>query len=258
MISCLSGLQCHHHPWSPPLSPPLPLVPSLSPPVPPLSPANQCKLYQIDCSRLQPMPFQNAAAPPICPEENVLVNCCRTRVPQKLPQKIAHVLRLARGSSLRICSQGFSFFFWEVSFCHSLLLGFLLTMSFLLPFYTLRLRLPPFFIIVSLLRNENYDSKDHLINDYSHVQGGGGGQFSSIHRRAAQAGTTLTQVIFVIALIFNITIIPIVVINVIVVPIFDRLDPQMRNNFFENEDDSPLLVTSIDGISTQVSSSSSS
>ena len=27
---------------------------------------------------------------------------------------------------------------------------------------------------------------------------------------------------------------------------------QARNNFFENEDDSPLLVTSIDGISTQV------
>ena len=118
-----------------------------------------------------------------------------------------------------------------------------------------------FVIIVSFLINENYDSKDHLINDYSDVQGGGG-QFSSIHRRAAQAGTTLTQVIVVIALIFNIviiiTIIPIIVIIVIIVTIHDCLDPQMRNNFFENEDDSPLLVTSIDGISTQVSSSSSS
>ena len=237
--------------------PPPPLVPPFVPPVPPLSPANQCKLYQIDCSRLQPMPFQNAAAPPICPEENVLVNCCRTRVPQKLPQKIAHVLRLARGSRLRICSQGFRFFFWEVSFCHSLLLGVLLTMSFLLPFYTLRLRLPPFLSLLFLI-NENYDSKDHLINDYSDVQGGGGGQFSSIHRRAAQAGTNLTQVIFVIALIFIITVIPIIVIIVIIVTIYDCLDPQMRNNFFENEDDSPLLVTSIDGISTQVSSSSSS
>ena len=115
-----------------------------------------------------------------------------------------------------------------------------------------------FVIIVSFLRNENYDSKDHLINDYSDVQGGGG-QFSSIHRRAAQAGTNLTQVIFVIALIFVIVIIiTVILFVVIIVTIHDCLDPQMRNNFFENEDDSPLLVTSIDGISTKVSSSSSS
>ena len=90
--------------------------------------------------------------------------------------------------------------------------------------------------------------------DETNIKQGGGGQFSSIHRRAAQAGSTLAQVVSKNISPKYIT----KYITQIIVQIWLKLYSwtwnilQMRNNFFENEDDSPLLVTSIDGISTQV------
>ena len=75
-VSCLSGLQCHHPPCLPPPQS-MQTVPNW--------------LHQITTHAIP-----KCADPPICLQENVLVNCCPTRVPQKLLWKIAHVLSIGK------------------------------------------------------------------------------------------------------------------------------------------------------------------